>query len=71
MLWPARMDRNHGQPPASKPGSPEQSAPPAPKPDVGAKRDLIRPEEPEAAEPRKPMPDMDPPGQDPDESESA
>lgn len=63
------MDAQREQTPKEWPTGPEQVPPPAPKPEIGSKRDLVRPEQPEA-EPKKPMPDMDPEGQDPDENET-
>jgi hypothetical protein len=64
------MDITSEQSPPTKSSPPEQAVRPAPKPDVGAKRDLINPEKPEADEPRKPISDMDPNGSDPDENDA-
>jgi hypothetical protein len=57
-------------PPASEPPKPEQGVPTKQAPDTGQKRDLINPEVAEKEEPLKPIPDLDPDGQDPDESET-
>ena len=66
----AAMDIEHEQTPTTWPTGPEQVPPPTPTPDVGAKRDLVTPEQPEVGQLKKPMPDMDPDGQDPDENET-
>lgn len=63
------MDIEHEQQPKEWPVGPEQVPPRTPKPDVGAKRDLVNPEKPDVGQPEEPMPDMDPDGQDPDEND--
>ena len=63
------MDPETEQTPTARPTGPEHIAPPTPKPDVGAQRDLVHPDQPDATTPKKPMSDMDPAGQDPDEGE--
>jgi hypothetical protein len=70
MLHTTAMDITNEQNPPARPPVPEQGVRSRPRPDVGVKRDVINPEQPEADEPLKPVPDMDPDGQDPDENET-
>lgn len=64
------MDTENEQQPKPSPLAPEQAPPRTPRPEVGAKPDLVNPQHPDAARPEKPVPDMDPDGQDPDENEN-
>jgi hypothetical protein len=69
-MWITAMDTTEEQTPPRAPSGPEQGVAPRPGPDMGAKRDLLYPEQTEEEAPVKPMPDMDPDGQDPDENET-